>query len=178
MKIERVWSMPNKWTFKMKPVKEFLVDEGAREGLWVDPFSGKNSPAEYTNDMNPNMPAKYHMDALKFLESLDTDMADGVLFDPPYSVTQAKVCYDSYGVEKLEVGVTNSKYWALCRDEVARVVKPGGKCISFGWNSNGMGMCRDFKIYRILLIAHGSIKNDTIVTAEIKEKTFKEINLF
>ena len=29
MKIERIWAMPNKWTFTIKPIKELLIAEGA-----------------------------------------------------------------------------------------------------------------------------------------------------
>lgn len=27
MKIERQWAMPNKWTFRIKPIKELLMQE-------------------------------------------------------------------------------------------------------------------------------------------------------
>jgi len=27
MKIERIWAMPNKWTFTIKPIKELLKEE-------------------------------------------------------------------------------------------------------------------------------------------------------
>jgi hypothetical protein len=37
VKIERVWAMPNKWTFTIKPIKEMLSEE-LTDGLWVDPF--------------------------------------------------------------------------------------------------------------------------------------------
>jgi hypothetical protein len=44
MKIERKWAMPNKWTFTIKPIAELLKEE-VTEGMWCDPFAGKNSPA-------------------------------------------------------------------------------------------------------------------------------------
>ena len=46
----------------------------------------------------------------------------------------------------------------------------GGFCISFGWNSNGMGKNRGFEIVEILLVAHGGHHNDTIVTVEKRIK--------
>ena len=49
-----------------------------------------------------------------------------------------------------------------------RIVKPNGKVICFGWNSNGVGKTRGFDMEKILLIAHGSRRNDTIVTVETK----------
>lgn len=50
----------------------------------------------------------------------------------------------------------------------ARVIHPGGKAICFGWNSNGIGKKRGFRLDRLLVIAHGSRINDTLVTVETK----------
>jgi len=47
-------------------------------------------------------------------------------------------------------------------------MKPGGKVISFGWNTNGIGKKHGFEISRIVLVAHGSQHNDTIATVEKK----------
>ena len=41
------------------------------------------------------------MDALKFLEARKSESADLVLYDPPYSITQAAELYHSYGKEWL-----------------------------------------------------------------------------
>ena len=54
------------------------------------------------------------------------------------------------------------------KNEIARVVKSGGKVISFGWNSGGIGKKNGFDIERILLVPHGGPHNDTIVTVDIK----------
>lgn len=43
MRIERVWAMPNKWTFTIKPIKQLLLEEVV-DGMWCDPFAGENSP--------------------------------------------------------------------------------------------------------------------------------------
>ena len=168
MKIERKWAMPNKWTFTIKPIKE-LLEEEVTEGLWGDPFAGENSPAKLTNDLRESMPSIYHMDALLFLKELKSESLDGVLFDPPYSITQAKQCYEGMGMELLDTKPTSMKYWGDCKTEVARVLKPGGKAICFGWTSMGIGKNRGFEMQRILLVPHGGSKNDTIVTVEIKK---------
>ena len=167
MKIERIWAMPNRWTFTIKPIKELLKNEIKDNELWVDPFAGKNSPASITNDINPEMPANHHLEALNFLKQLESNRFCGVLFDPPYSPTQAKRCYNALKL-KLRPDQTRKEYWARCLDEVARILKPKGKLISFGWNSNGAGKCRGFEKEKILLVAHGGGRNDTIVTIEIK----------
>ncbi|HEY9826381.1 MAG TPA: hypothetical protein V6D19_13110 [Stenomitos sp.] len=157
MKIERIWAMPNKWTFTIKPIKELLVKEMV--GYSCDPFAGKNSPASETNDLTEEV-AMHHLDALEFLGNQATGIYDTVLYDPPYSITQAR----KYGSKKY----ASMKYWKQCKDEIARILKPGGKVICFGWSSMGLGKNRGFRMERILLVPHGGSKNDTIVTVEIK----------
>ena len=168
MKITRIWAMPNKWTFTIKPIRELLAEEIDSSGHWIDPFAGKNSPADTTNDLNPEMPASCHKDALEFLRRLSSRAYSGVLFDPPYSITQAKQCYEGFGMDKLDIKPTSMKYWAECKNEMARILKKGGKAICFGWSSMGLGKNRGFRMDRILLVPHGGSKNDTIVTVETK----------
>jgi hypothetical protein len=91
---------------------------------------------------------------------------DGVLFDPPYSFTQIKQCYEGIGIP-LD-GQTSMKYWSDCKTEIARIIKKGGKSICFGWNTNGIGKNRGFEMTRILITPHGGNKNDTLVTVETK----------
>jgi hypothetical protein len=168
--MERVWAMPNKQTFTIKPVRELLQKEMSDEEIWLDPFAGVwgNSPATITNDLNPEGKNNYCMDALQFLQMQDSCSVDGVLFDPPYSITQAAQCYKNYGKEKLDVSVSNMGYWAKIKNEMARIIKQEGKAICFGWNSMGLGKNRGFKMTRLLLVPHGGSKNDTTVTVEIK----------
>ena len=168
MNLERVWAMPNKWTFTIKPIKELLREE-VKSGIWIDPFAGKNSPAQKTNDLREDMPTTHHMDALEFLKTFDDESVDGVLFDPPYSITQAKQCYEGYGMELLDTKPTSMKYWADCKNEIARITRKEGKVICFGWNSMGIGKNRGFEMTRILMVPHGGSKNDTIVTVEVKK---------
>ena len=167
VKIKRAWAMPNRWTFIIKPIQK-LLNEEITPGIWVDPFCGKYSPAQITNDLNPQISATSHIDALKFLEQLENNIADGVILDPPYSITQAAKCYESYGKGKLDINVTNKKYWSEIRRNLARITKPGGKAICLGWNSQGIGKNNGFKITRVLLVPHGGGRNDTIVTVGIK----------
>ena len=47
-------------------------------------------------------------------------------------------------------------------------IEKGGYAISFGWNTNGFGKARGFKIVEIMAVAHGGSKNDTFVTVEKK----------
>ncbi len=174
MRIERAWAMPNRWTFKIKPIAVLLAEE-MQDDWWVDPFAGIYSPAHVTNDVNVAMGAMYHEDALVFLRMQasilemmpPSELFNGGLFDPPYSYTQAKRSYDALGL-KLKPEMSQRRYWSDCLNELARVIRPGGKVISFGWNSNDAGVKRGFRKDRILLVAHGAGHNDTIVTVETK----------
>lgn len=166
MRIERIWAMPNAWTFTIKPIRGLLAEE-VTDGLWCDPFAGKNSPAQVTNDINPERDTTYHMDALEFLKGQTSDTYDGVLLDPPYSHRQVSEHYKSVGMKV--TGWHTSSGWAkTIKDDVARITKKGGKVITFGWNTMGMGKSRGFEMTRILMVPHGGSKQDTLVTVEIK----------
>lgn len=158
--------MPNKNTFSIRPIKK-LLEEEVFEGLWIDPFANSNKIASVTNDLNPEFDTNYHLDALDFLRIFKDQEVDGVLYDPPYSVRQVSECYKQFGI-KITQETTRSDFWTKLKLEIARIVKPNGKVISFGWNSGGIGKTNGFEIKRILLVPHGGIHNDTICTVEIK----------
>lgn len=168
MKIERVWSMPSKWTFSIKPIRDLLQQE-MTHGLWIDPFAGENSPADITNDLNPKTPTMYHIDALDFLEMFEDESVDGIIYDPPYSPRQVSESYQNFGFN-VTSETTRSSFWGNQKRAISRIVKKRGKVITFGWNSGGIGMKNGFEIQRILLVPHGGWHNDTICTVEIKIK--------
>ncbi len=159
IKLNRIWAMPNKETFKIKPINELL--RRLIVGEWADPFANNNSPVQHTNDINPVMNTVYHLDAVEFLKRFKDNQLDGVLLDPPYSLHQVTMSYAGYG--KKRVIALTPVY-----DEIARIIKPNGYCISFGWNSNGISRKRCFEIKEVYLIPHGGHHNDTIVTVEQK----------
>lgn len=167
LKIKRVFAMPNKWTFTIPPIKKLLFREV--NGISVDPFCGKSDIATVRNDLNPESNSQYHMDSLEFLKELKSIFADTVLLDGPYTPGQVKECYDSLQL-KLTNHQTNHKYFSDIKNEISRILKVGGRAISFGYNSNGLGFKRGFAKELILLVAHGAGHNDTIVTIERKIK--------
>lgn len=166
MTIKRIWAMPSHHTFKIKPIKE-LVEKYVGDGIgWVDPFAGENSPAEFTNDMNPQKPSKFHLPAKEFAEQLDGSY-NGVLFDPPYSLRQVKECYESIGVKLFQEDT--QRFPQNVKEKIAHKIKTGGYAITFGWNSQGFGKNLGFEIIEILLVPHGRGHNDTIVVVEVKK---------
>ena len=167
MLINRVWAMPNKWTFKIKPIRE-LLDRHNIGKDWIDPFCGESNLCEIRNDLNPdNKNAQYHLEALDFVNMLDGKYT-GVVFDPPYSLTQVGRSYNNLGIKGWN---KNNKTGAFpkVKDRISEIIKIGGTVISFGWNSIGMGKNRGFEIKEILLVCHGGNRNDTIVTVEHKK---------
>jgi len=158
--------MPNKNTFEIKPIYDFILHNfDTRYGITLDPFSNGKLITKVTNDLNQNVKADYHLEALDFLKKFDDSSITGILFDPPYSPRQIKECYNNIGIDNFK---TDSSFYSELKDEISRVMKPCGVVISFGWNSNGIGKSRGFFIERILIVAHGGNHNDTICTKEIR----------
>jgi len=170
MKIERRWAMPSMHTFTIKPIAELLARYVGDGAGWVDPFAGENSPAEFTNDLNPAKPTRSHMEAQDFLKGFRQGTVKGCLFDPPYSVRQVKECYEGFGRECTQED-TQMNFWSNCKNQIARIVRPSGIVICCGWTSMGIGKKRGFEMLEILLVPHGGTKNDTIITVERKVQT-------
>jgi hypothetical protein len=176
MIINRVWAMPNKNTFTIIPIKNLLNKYVNKDNLWIDGFANESKIATITNDLNPEYNTDYHLDALDFFKTFKDDSVDGVLYDPPYSITEASQCYKDYGKEKLEINVSNMGYWGEIKNQISRILKSNGIVICFGWSSNGLGKNRGFEFLELLLVPHGGSNNDTIVTVE--KKVYNQQNLF
>lgn len=167
MIINRVWAMPNSNTFSIKPIKELVERYICQGGIIIDPFANGSKYGTITNDLNPKYDTDYHLDALDFLKLIDSESADIVLYDPPYSLRQVKECYEGVGIT-VTAEHTKASWRSKHLDEIARIVKPNGLCLSFGWNTNGVGKKRGFEIIEILIVAHGGSKYDTLCTVERK----------
>lgn len=167
IRFERIWSMPNKNTFEIAPIKTLLQEEVDLSKYWIDPFANRNKIASITNDLNDKYDTDYHLDALDFLKMFGDRSVDGVLYDPPYSPRQVSECYNDVGYN-VTWDTTKASFWGNHKREISRIVKIGGKVITFGWNSGGIGYKYGFEIQRILIVPHGGWHNDTICTVEIK----------
>lgn len=162
MNITRKWDMPSVDTFSVKTIGEFVKKYLRNSTVSVDPFARNKRWATYTNDLNPETEAEYHMDAVEFLEFLKTKgvQPDLIILDPPYSLHQVVKSYAKYGDKR--VNALTPVY-----DIAAELIGVGGVVLNFGFNTNGIA--RDgFEIEEILLVAHGGHHNDTICMAERK----------
>ncbi len=171
--IDRQWHMPGKETFKMKPIKELLNRYVPKnnDNSWVNPFSGKSILCEHNNDINPDINPN-GMDAAVYVKKLGKKKFPGFLFDPPFSLNQATTLYNQFHKEKGKglfcVKPSSMVYWSKIKNDIADRIEIGGICISFGWNSMGLGLNRGFEQVEILLVPHGGSRNDTIVVVERK----------
>lgn len=168
--LRRAWAMPNKNTFSIKPFKELIEKYKAKlpeNAIILDPFANSNKHGTITNDIDPQFNTDYHLDAKDFLKMFDDNSIDMVLFDSPFSPTQVVTCY-----RRLEKTVdhhsTSAAFWSDLKKEIGRVLKPGGYCITFGWNSSGI--CKKYggNIVEILWVNHGGMHNDTCAVVDKK----------
>lgn len=141
--------MPNHRTFEIAPIKK-LIDNERIEGLVIEPF-----------------PFQSKVDCFEYLSKFADCSVSFGLIDPPYSNRQRSEHYNEQGIT-INGWYTSAGWTAKLKDEIARVMKVGGKTITFGWNSSGMGKNRGFELTRILLVCHGGDHNDTICTVETK----------
>lgn len=178
MIINRVWAMPNKNTFSIKPInkliKRIICETDVRKCLngravIVDPFCNGFAYGTHNNDLDTTLEAEYHMDALDFLKTFSSESVDCVLFDPPYSPRQVTECYKKLG-KTVNMQTTQSSYWSKLKKEISRIAQKGCTVVTCGWNSGGIGMSYGFTIKEILIVPHGGWHNDTIITIEIKDK--------
>jgi hypothetical protein len=151
MKIERVWAMGNHRTFEIPAIRR-LIQEEKLPGVMIDPF-----------------PYQSKVDVFDYLNQIKDSSIDFGLIDPPYSKRQVSDHYKEMGV-KVTGWHTSSGWTAKVKFEVGRVIKIGGKTITFGWNSSGLGETNGFRLDRILMVCHGGDHYDTICTVETKIK--------
>ena len=161
MIINRFWAMPDRWTFRIKPIAELLSRYVGDGKGWIDPFAGKSELAEYRNDLSVS-----GIDSYDWVNSLNHTF-NGCLFDPPYSPRQVSECYKSVGLKASQLD-TSSNFLSKMKDIIHPKIINNGLAISFGWNSNGFGKSRGFELIEILMVSHGGWHNDTIVTVERK----------
>jgi hypothetical protein len=131
------------------------------EAIVIDPFARncKLGSRDFRNDLNPETNATHHLEALEFLQSLDSDFADFVIFDPPFSDRMANDHYDGFGTSNL---YTQNNYIKSCYQEIDRLLKPNGGLLRLGYNSNRP--LKTFELETLWLIAHGGHRRDTIAS--------------
>lgn len=164
------WAMPNRWTFQIPQIRDFLDSHLAGREIIVDPFSGETSRGTINNDLaRGGKPAAEFLQSL--VESRGEAFADAVLFDPPYSPRQITECYQSIGLKATTEDTQNARLFSRSRKLLFDILKPGGIALSFGWQSSGLG--KPMQTLEILLVQHGGAHNDTICVAQQKPQDYQ-----
>ena len=160
MKFDYIKCPLNRYTFSIKPMKEWA--EANCEGKTLNLFAGKTKLQidEVRNDLDSEMLAGYHMDALDFVTGWEGAKFNTILLDPPYAYRKSMEMYK---------GIIASPFRQL-KDEVAIILEDNGIVITFGYHSVVMGEGRGFKVERVCLFSHGGAIHDTIATIERKVK--------
>ena len=148
----------NRYTFKSKKLRQW-VEENI-EGKVLNLFAGQTKLQcnEVRNDIDETMLAHYHFDAIEFCRQWSGEKFNTIILDPPYSYRKSMEKYN---------GKVASPFNQL-KDEIVRILEPGGIVMTFGYHSVSMGTNRGFIQEQILLISHGGAIHDTIAVIERK----------
>ena len=146
----------NRWTFKMPKVRRW-VEQWAR-GKVLNLFAGMTvlDLDEIRVDISPDAICHHEADANDFVRAWADSPFDTVILDPPYNWRKAK---EKYG------GKMIGRYPQL-KDDLLRIIAPGARVISFGWDSVGMSKVRGFDKVAIALVCHNGDHRDTVGLVE------------
>jgi hypothetical protein len=161
-----LYPKPSIWTFKIKPIKQY-VDKHIREAKNIlIPFAGQIR-FPYPNvtyiDIMDNMPVPYIKgDSFEILPQLvkEGNKYDLIISDPPYTAHQSVV---SYG---------NSKFQqiSILKHFYNQLLEENGVVIHFGFNSSVFGAKYSYVKEELLIINLGMSHNDILVLKERKVK--------
>jgi len=146
----------HKYTFSIAPIRKWVESNCA--GNVLNLFAGQTHLCvnEVRNDIRESADATYHMDALEFVRSWNSDKFDTIVLDPPYSYRKSMEMYE---------GKIMSPFQAL-KNTIPNILHDNGVVITFGYHSVSMGASRKFVQQKILLIYHGGAIHDTIAVKE------------
>jgi hypothetical protein len=146
---------PARWTFDQPKLKEWV--ENWCIGRVLNLFAGKNRLL--VNEFRVDISEEYHpdsiCDAFDFV-ALTEEKFDTILLDPPYNLRKAREKYNGKYIGSL----------TKIKNELPRILKTGGRVITLGYDSVGMGNCRGFSKIACCLVCHFGDHNDTIGLVE------------
>lgn len=130
------------WTFEAPQVRR--VVEAYLSGRVLNACAGKtrlrHKGEVHRNDIDVDRDADTHHDVTELDDCLEISAWDTVVFDPPFDEEQAEEHYNGHTVGRGPSG----GLWAA-RDALARLTAPGGRVLSIGWNSVGLGYKDQFE---------------------------------
>jgi len=141
-----------RYTFESPKIKEWVEDRS--RGFVLNLFAGKTklNLNEFRNDINPDMPALTHMDAVDFAKKYKGRKFDTIICDPPYSYRKSMEMYEG----------KYASNFRMLSDLLPFILKETGIIISFGYHSTFLGKVRGFKLKELCIFAHGGAQHCTI----------------
>lgn len=171
MKIEYAFSMPNKWTFKMKPIWDYVLTVILKHTNILFPFAGFMRFAQIPTknftyiDISTDLPKPYIQgDIFDVLPELikKQQKYDLIISDPPYSFFQS---LHSYAVNtKVIQQITQLKQL------YNQLLENNGEIIHCGYNTTGMSKKHGYEKTNLLIVNCGGSHNDFLVLTEQKKK--------
>jgi hypothetical protein len=157
-KMELVRTNLKRYTFESPKIKKWV--ERNSKGRVLNLFAGKTmlNLNEVRNDINPEMNADYHMDALDFVKSYSGFKFNTVILDPPYALRKSIEMYEGYKCSKFK----------LIADALPRIITSSASVISFGYHSTFLGKKRGYELKKMCVFAHGGAQHCTIAIIEGK----------
>jgi hypothetical protein len=142
-----ITAKPNTWTFQNDAVRKFVQER--LSGRVLNLFAGKTKLHHDDEiirvDLDEERDADHYFDAIEVRDRFGGQSFDTVVLDPPFSVQQSRKRY-------------NGRYrghFTHVKDEVAKVVRPGGRTLTFGYHSRAMGPSRGFNREELAVFDHG-----------------------
>ena len=141
-----------RYTFESPKIRKWVEENSS--GKVLNLFAGKTKLEldEIRNDVDKEMNAKYHKDAVNFVKEWKGHKFDTIILDPPYAYRKAMEMYK---------GNYTSRFKMLA-DNIQRILKKDGKIISLGYHSTFMGNVRGFELEKLGVFAHGGSQHCTI----------------
>ncbi|MFA6083416.1 hypothetical protein [Mucilaginibacter sp.] len=146
----------HRYTFTIKPIRDWV--ENNCEGNVLNLFCGKTPLAvnETRNDLNLEIEADFHLDALELLRTWNGPRFQTILLDPPYAYRKSMELYN---------GAVCSPFRQL-KDAIGKCIMPNGIVITFGYHSVSMGRNRGYTLEKLAIFSHGGAIHDTIASME------------
>lgn len=163
----KIGGKTTKNTHRLRPIEHLfrkywsqITEIGVRLHPVVDPFARNCTWAgKFSNDINIDSQANYHMDALDFLQKMSNEHRKfhiGIL-DPPFSPRQAN---QSYGGSGANLYASDSPRLRKIEAAISRLIVPGGHIIKFGYNSNPP--TSNLELVEVKILSFGGVVNDWI----------------
>lgn len=155
--VELVSSNLRRYTFESPKIR-FWVEENS-EGRVLNLFAGKTllDLDEVRNDVDVSMPADFHLDAVDFVKGWRGEKFDTVILDPPYAYRKGMEMYNGHYASRFK----------QLADVLPRVLKVGGRVITFGYHSTFLGRKRGGVLVKLCVFAHGGAQHCTIGIVEV-----------